>query len=297
MVARFVLGTAQIGNRYGITNDSNPMVSADAALILDAARQRGIAALDTAPGYGESERVLGECGVRDFEVITKVPTLDPDAHLEIDTIPAMLSRSLGRLDIERCYGLLLHHEDQLLLPNADRVFDSLVEAKAAGLTEHIGLSVYSPAKLQAIAERYDIDFFQAPANVFDRRFLSSDIAELIASRGLEFHARSIFLQGILAGTTQSLPKYFSQWDHLLSSFHQTCDQHRLDANTAAIQFVASYSHVDRLVVGVANPDHVMSLPALCAPEELDTLRADLEPLGSSDLSLINPSNWPTGGRS
>ena len=104
----------------------------------------------------------------------------------------------------------------------------LVEAKAAGLTEHIGVSVYSPAKLQAIAERYDIDFFQAPANVFDRRFLSSDIAELVASRGLEFHARSIFLQGILAGTTQSLPKYFSQWDHLLSSFHQTCDQHRLD---------------------------------------------------------------------
>ena len=92
MVARFVLGTAQIGNRYGITNDSNPMVSADAALILDAARQRGIAALDTAPGYGDSEHVLGECGVRDFEVITKVPTLDPDAHLEIDTIPAMLSR-------------------------------------------------------------------------------------------------------------------------------------------------------------------------------------------------------------
>ena len=41
MVARFVLGTAQIGNRYGITNDSNPMVSTDAALILDAARQRG----------------------------------------------------------------------------------------------------------------------------------------------------------------------------------------------------------------------------------------------------------------
>ena len=94
------------------------------------------------------------------------------------------------------------------MPNADRVFDLLVEAKAAGLTEHIGVSVYSPAKLQAIAERYDIDFFQAPANVFDRRFLSSDIAELVASRGLEFHARSIFLQGILAGTTQSLPKYF-----------------------------------------------------------------------------------------
>ena len=79
--------------------------------------------MDTAPAYGDSEHVLGECGVQDFEVITKVPTLDPDAHLEIDTIPAMLSRSLGRLDIERCYGLLLHHEDQLLLPNADRVFD------------------------------------------------------------------------------------------------------------------------------------------------------------------------------
>ena len=97
MVARFVLGTAQIGNRYGITNDSNPMVSADAALILDAARQRGIAALDTAPAYGDSEHVLGECGVQDFEVITKVPALDPDAIWNRHH-SGLLSRSLGRLD-------------------------------------------------------------------------------------------------------------------------------------------------------------------------------------------------------
>ena len=55
-----------MGNRYGITNASNPIVSADAALILDAARQRGITTLDTAPGYGDSNAC--RCSVRDFEV-------------------------------------------------------------------------------------------------------------------------------------------------------------------------------------------------------------------------------------
>src|SRR4051812_7806276 len=75
---RLALGTVQFGSRYGIANRSGQTTRDEAAAILAAAYAAGIRTLDTAIAYGDSERLLGEIGVADWRVVSKLPALPPE---------------------------------------------------------------------------------------------------------------------------------------------------------------------------------------------------------------------------
>ena len=53
-----ILGTVQLGCDYGIKNRYGQPSHKEALSILDVAFQGGIRTLDTAAGYGESERII-----------------------------------------------------------------------------------------------------------------------------------------------------------------------------------------------------------------------------------------------
>ena len=72
---RIALGTAQFGMSYGIANVSGQVSREGAKAILDLASLSGIDAIDTAIAYGESEACLGDVGVENFRVVTKLPPL------------------------------------------------------------------------------------------------------------------------------------------------------------------------------------------------------------------------------
>ena len=75
LTKKLILGTAQFGQNYGITNVMGKVPEAEIKSIFRNARSNQIHALDTASSYGDSELVLGNIGVSDFDVITKLPTL------------------------------------------------------------------------------------------------------------------------------------------------------------------------------------------------------------------------------
>ena len=70
---KLALGTAQFGLPYGVANTSGQVDRTTAAAILNHARSEGIDSLDTAAVYGISEQVLGEVGVTDWRIVTKLP--------------------------------------------------------------------------------------------------------------------------------------------------------------------------------------------------------------------------------
>lgn len=80
--SRLVLGTAQLGMKYGIANTSGAPAKDEAFAILDAALEGGINTFDTAAAYGESEGVLGawigsRAAKKDIYIITKIAGDDP----------------------------------------------------------------------------------------------------------------------------------------------------------------------------------------------------------------------------
>ena len=138
---RLALGTAQFGMPYGIANTSGQVSRDEAKAILDLASANGIDTIDTAIAYGESEACLGDIGVENFRMVTKLPTL-PEGVAKIEEwIDGEVEASLKRLRTDSLYGLLLHRSAQFGIP---AVRTALARLKQGGKVQKIGVSIYSP---------------------------------------------------------------------------------------------------------------------------------------------------------
>ncbi len=181
------LGSVQFGLDYGIANATGRTPAPEVAAILALAAERGVKVLDTAPSYGDSEAVVGRAlpADQDFRIISKTRyfRLAKIGREEVATLDSDFRASLERLGVERLYGLLLHHCDDLLAPGGERLWAAMAALKDRGLVAKIGVSVYTKRQIEAVLERFTIDLVQLPLNVLDQR-LSREFLDSIKRAGI-----------------------------------------------------------------------------------------------------------------
>jgi len=191
------IGTVQFGLNYGVANRQGQVSQDEAKAILGHAWASGMDTLDTAIAYGDSEQRLGEIGIRDWRVVSKLPSI-PDGCSDISQwVTDSVNESLQRLKVKCLYGLLLHQPKQLLGQAGGRLYSVLQQLKRDGRIEKIGISIYDPEELDAVCSHYHLDMVQAPFNIFDRRLIDSGWLARLAEQDTELHVRSVFLQGLL----------------------------------------------------------------------------------------------------
>lgn len=282
---KLALGTVQFGLPYGIANQSGQVRRDEASQILALARERGIDTLDTAIAYGESERCLGEIGTQGFKVITKLPAL-PDGVTDIAAwVNDHVQNSLLRLKVKSVYGLLLHRSEQLLGSAAQPMLRALERLKADGIVQKFGVSIYAPHELDAVTQACAIDLVQAPLNLIDRRLATSGWLQRLHDQGVEVHARSVFLQGLLLMPRMAIPEKFTPWTDIFDRWHTWLEENEIAAVEACLAFVGS--RTERVVVGVDNRFQLQELLQATGKE----LPMQLPNISCDDERLINPSNW------
>lgn len=286
MSNRLVLGTAQFGLNYGVANQTGQVSRGEAEMILDHAWATGLDTLDTAVGYGQSEQTLGEIGVRQWHVISKLPALPNNASVA-EWVEESVRESLGRLGIPKLYGLLLHRSQELTEPLGAALYQALRNLKDEGKVDKIGVSVYGPDELDALWPRYQLDLVQAPFNIVDRRLATSGWLERLDRSGTEVYIRSIFLQGLLLMDPLKRPSAFRRWQRLWDRWDQWLDEEALTPLQACVAFAMSRPEVDRAVIGVNDLDQLKEILGCVATDLVEPPAA----LISKDLELINPSCW------
>ena len=107
--------------------------------------------------------------------------------------------------------------------------------------------------------------------------------------GIEVHARSVFLQGLLLMAHAEIPEKFSTWNTLWVTWHRWLANQDISAVEACLAFSLSYPEIDRVVVGADNVKQLRQIVDASGRQEINYL-PDLE---SKDENLINPSNWET----
>jgi aryl-alcohol dehydrogenase-like predicted oxidoreductase len=287
------LGTVQFGTDYGISNQSGKTTPTEVAKILEFAAANGISCLDTAPAYGNSETVLGEILTLDhqFRIVTKTNKIaksqitNDDVQLALD----MFGQSLDRLQQKSVYGLLVHHPNDLLNEGGDRLMAGLESLKERGLVEKIGVSVYNRMEIDRLLDKYSIDLFQVPLNVFDQRLLSNGYLQSVKDMGIEIHVRSVFLQGILFMSENELPEHLSGFFLHLKKWRETIKSSNLSALQAAISFACNLLEVDRVLVGVNSLNQLSEIVNTSYHRSLD--KDDITQLSIQDVKLIDPSLW------
>ena len=158
-----------------------------------------------------------------------------------------------------------------------------------GLIEKFGFSIYDPSKLNDYMNIIFPDIVQAPFNVVDRRLLNSGWLERLGGLGIEVHARSLFLQGLLLLSPAQIPNKFHLWRHVWVSWEKYLFTTNQSALEACLNYVASVPGVDRMVVGVQSVAQLEEIIPFV--KQKPSSYVDPTFMHSEDVYLIDPSRW------
>ena len=281
MVPELVLGTAQFEASYGIARRAEGDV--EACQLLEEASNLGVTSLDTAPTYGKAQEMIGSCGWRGA-IHTKIPG-DKEALNS-------LRDSLVNLRRERVDVSYFHNPDILNL--AEDYFKNTHAAIVPRVTDHLGVSIYTPEEFNAALDNPFITVIQAPINIVDQR-ISDEQLERAAFRRKRVFARSIFLQGVLLQDSWALPDFLSAASATLQQLESISSETGLNRMEIVVQAVLARPGISGIVVGAETTDQLREIAsAFNAPPLSPDLEERIPSLKTRALDIIDPRRWPKG---
>lgn len=283
---RLVLGTAQLGADYGIAYTSKKITSQEFQSIMGTARDAGVNGIDTAMAYGDSQKVLGEIGVDEWSITTKLPPV-PDDITSIDKwYGDAIESSLTELRVRKINTLLIHDVKELSGKFGSALIELLRGSKIRGDVVNIGVSIYAPQELDEFYHNFRPDIVQCPYNIFDQRIFTSGWLRKLTIDNVEVHARSVFLQGVILRGISELNSYFDPWYSDFEKWEIFCRNYSVSKLQAALGFVKAEKRINRIIVGIESCNQLQQI--------LEAYRADTREIfvgPCEDIALVNPLMW------
>lgn len=299
--ASLVLGTAQLGGNYGIANVALNRSVQQSNELLQYALSSGIGYLDTAPGYGDSESMIGDCleGAEPRsrpQIVTKLPSVQRlGLHTEEARrrlVTSSVRSSLNRLKCAALDVCLLH--DPLDMSYQDgEILRMLQELKQQQLIRRIGVSVYDAEDTQLFLSMEGLDSIQIPLNVWDQRWIANGMLERLARKGTELFVRSVYLQGLLLMAPEQLPAGLKQAEQPLLELISFSKETGIPVKELCFLYVRDLPGVSGIVIGCETVEQVRENLRMMALPPLS--RAVRQKLGESftdiPAEIIDPRRW------
>jgi D-threo-aldose 1-dehydrogenase len=291
---RIGLGCAALGTPSPILED------ADAEAVIAAAIERGIRFFDVAPLYGGgvAEERLGRAlahlprddyvlctktGVtRDYGTTAMPPRATRRRQFDRWDYSAAATRrsvetSLARLGVARLDAVHLHDvEDHLTACLEAR--DELARLRDEGAVGAIGIGSNLAAPVLTLLDRADFDTFLIAGcyTLLDQS--ARKLLDTARARGMKAIAGGAFNSGVLAKWPQPAPTYGyapaeASIRERTARIAAICANHRVPLPAAALQFAASHSAIDTILIGprsIGELDANLAAYAFPIPPELWT---------------------------
>lgn len=287
-ISKLTLGTAQLGQKYGIANTSGKPSERTSFEILSTAFDNGINCIDTAPVYGDSEEIIGKYlkhHPRRCTVITKLPDLYPTKNPRIE-VNEWIGESIVKLQRQPIDIYMSRTTLQL-----DMLYGILVGLQKDRMIKTIGASIYTPQELTYVLEKYPkVEAFEIPINLFDHRF----IPYLPKLKGKIVFARSIFLQGLMClGQFQVDNMPNGAVREPLEKLRKVCYEFGTNLREASVSFVKDLINVTSLVIGAETVNQVLdNVELIKFPKLPDNLRNYIyKEFANMPLEIIDPRRW------
>jgi D-threo-aldose 1-dehydrogenase len=265
------LGTAQLGDLYGV------MPSETAAAIVDAAWAGGIRYFDTAPHYGLglAESRLGAALARrdrsSYTVSTKVGRLivetprGPERRWDFSAagVRRSLEESLERLGLERVDIVLVHDPEGHADAALDEAVPELARLRAAGTIGAVGVGSGDIRMLERFASEADVDAVMVAGRLtlLDQTALRS-VVPACRERGVSILNAGVFNTGL---TASPWPADHARYEYERASAELLARARRIAEGAtrrgttlpqAALKYAASERAVASVVVGADSPHQI-----------------------------------------
>lgn len=284
---KICIGSANFGMEYGLDKKS-PLLKKDIKEIFEFLKKENTIYIDTAANYKNSEIIIGKYSTKKFKIITKIKKIPKGVNDLEKWLKNEIYTSCKKLRVNKIYGLLVHDTQDLKnKKKAKKIYKTFDILKKSKIIEKIGLSIYNPNELDLYLKNYNFEIVQAPLNIFDRRIINSGWLKKINEKGIEFFARSIFLQGLLIKDINKIDKFFSPYKKKFEKFEIWTQKLNISKVEACIRFVNSYREVDKVIVGINNRMHFFENYKFLKKDKLIVPNS----LEIKSGKILNPKLW------
>jgi aryl-alcohol dehydrogenase-like predicted oxidoreductase len=278
-VSELILGTAQWGSDYGVTNEFGRITDTDLVDIMTAAKRAGVRGVDTALSYGDAQSRLRPWA-SELDVTTKV------------TGRAALSQvrdCLRIMNVKQVYSVLVHDWHSLQPEERAEATCQLGAALDRDWVCRVGVSVYDAEEIEAAQQIFaesgvPLGVMQVPASALDRRLDNNPAISDLRKAGSVIQVRSVFLQGLLANPKSA---FLSQHPDV-KAFHRYTAARRVPGIQMALGHVKSLSWADAIVIGVSTIQEFGEIATVWSIVDAESAPPEL---ASIDLNLIDPRRW------
>jgi aryl-alcohol dehydrogenase-like predicted oxidoreductase len=287
------LGTVELGVQYGIAvpGDFGRPPEDDAVRLLAEAADAGINFFDTAPGYGESERLLGQALGRRADCFFATKVSVPRAGNVRAAIESSIESSLKTLRRDAIDVVQIHNATLEVLRQGE-LAAILQDARQRGIVRFLGASVYTEDEALAVLEDDRFDVLQVAFNILDQR-MAAHVFPAARRAGVGVLVRSAFLKGVLTDKAWHLPPELSVLQSAAEKVKDAVAGSWDAMPEVALRFCLSAPEVGTVLVGARTR---MELQQALKAESQGPLSAEIletaRGLALADERLLNPSTWP-----
>ncbi|KAM0723890.1 hypothetical protein Q7P37_000880 [Cladosporium fusiforme] len=293
---KIVLGAGHIGDK---------IVGHDLDEYLSDFRKHGHVEIDSAATYpihnwGESERLLGQNGVKWAQVSTKLSGMGERAHAR-EKIQAAIDASLENLNGHEI-DVYYFHLPESVTPIEEQL-EAIDKAYRAGKFKRFGISNFSPKQVEEIvaaAEKHGWvkpSVLQGQYNCFGRKG-EAELLPLLRKHGIAYYAYSPAAAGVLTGkVNRETPNGSdSRWskDHIAGQIYsasylndpilaasqkirEVADKHGINGHEAGLRWCIHHSALsneygDAVIIGASSVAQLKDNMEICdagpLPEEV-----------------------------
>lgn len=302
--AELVLGSVQLGLPYGAANRTGKPSRDAACRLVARAADAGVTNFDTARAYGDAEDRLGEA-LKARKSVRTITKLSPLSELGAGAARAEVRAAVDASIDASLEALIKPHIDCLLLHRAEHmtafhgaIWERLIERLEDGTVLALGVSVQSPKEAMAALDCTDVCHVQLPFNLLDWRWREAGVIDRIRARShVTIHARSVFLQGVLAAED---PRIWPPVDGVDAEAMTALlarvagDFGRYSVADLCLAYVRGQDWIDGVVVGMETESQLdenlrLFVRPPLAPQDCAAIELRIPRLPER---LLDPAQWP-----
>lgn len=249
---KLIIGTAQLGSKYGIANYSDKLSKKKLFQFLEFCYNNSLVSFDTASDYN-SENILGEFikknNIQNISISTKIPSLKyVSKKNKLNFVREVIDSSLNKLNINNLDTVFFHDENDIDFYQSNE-FDIVNIFKEYNI-KNLGFSIYSKKIFNRLNKNKNVQSFQLPINIVNNDFLKIKSNKKII-------ARSIFLQGILISSKiNTKNKILKNFNHKLIDF---ANEQKINLYALCVNYILKKKEINKFTVGFDNISQLKEL--------------------------------------
>ena len=284
MSKKIVIGTAQFGMKYGISNKIGKIKSSEIFKILNYSKNNGIKYLDTANAYEKSENEIGNYLKKTknkFNIITKY-SFKNNLNLEDQFFNSI--RSLGCIP----NIILAHNYKDYLNPTFHKIIKKI---KKKYFIKYVGVSLYNVNQLNKILKYKKPDIIQVPLNILDKSFLNKDIIKNLKRQKILIHGRSIFLQGLFFKSKKFVFKNFKNIEAKYKLLTEIANTEKMNLGELSLCWAFNLKDIDNIVVGIDSFTHLKKNINIIKKKLSKNTYSQIDKINIKNNKIIKPYLW------